>query len=118
MSAEVSFICGSEKHWIASTNKLGVSPRRRGEGMNETYHAKSKNKQHDAITNGEHCRKVAALAKRFGDAFGKGFEAAIAGTFHDFGKYGQTFQGVLKGKRQNFDHKRMYSFAVAPHAGA
>lgn len=72
--------------------------------MNETYYAKSKNKQHDAITNGEHCRKVAALAKRFGDAFGKGFEAAIAGTFHDFGKYGQTFQDVLKGKRQNIDH--------------
>ena len=45
------------------------------------------------------------MAERFGNAFGCGKEARVAGTLHDFGKYSQAFQNKLNGtEHRSIDH--------------
>lgn len=72
--------------------------------MNKVYNAKSENQYHGIITNHEHCEKVSELSKQFGEEISMPDEAYITGLFHDFGKYGDTFQDVLDGTRHNIDH--------------
>lgn len=68
------------------------------------YYAKSANLVHGTITNAEHLSRVSALASEFGKALDLEKEAALAGLFHDFGKYSQRFQNVLSGKEIHIDH--------------
>lgn len=68
------------------------------------YYAKSKNPQRHQETVKEHLQKVCLLAREYGDPLGLGEAAALAGAVHDFGKYTQAFQDVLKGLRTGIDH--------------
>lgn len=70
----------------------------------KTFYAKSANPHHGKITNREHCEKVARVAEGYAEPFGRGKEAGTAGYFHDTGKNGLTFQGVLNGTYQRVDH--------------
>ena len=56
------------------------------------------------VTNQEHLQRVSELAARFGAEIGRPEAAALAGQFHDFGKYSDRFAGVLRGVNQNVDH--------------
>ena len=68
------------------------------------YYAKSKNPQGHQETVKEHLQKVGLLAREYGEPLGLGEAAALEGTVHDFGKYTQAFQDVLKGLRTGIDH--------------
>ena len=70
----------------------------------EIFYAKSANSHHDWITNQEHLARVSELARQFGMEIGMPDEAELVGIFHDFGKYGQRFQDILKGRVHNIDH--------------
>lgn len=72
--------------------------------MNKKYYAKSKLPNGCQPTVKEHLGAVAELAKQYGEAFGRGEEAWMAGLFHDFGKYSDVFAEVLQGTRTNVDH--------------
>ena len=67
----------------------------------KVYYAKSSKKM---ITNKEHLSKVADLAYKFGMEIRRPEEAKVAGLFHDTGKYGERFQGVLSGVNKGVDH--------------
>lgn len=67
--------------------------------MTGNYYAKSKLPDGSWPTVREHLDAVAKLAKQYGEVFGRGEEARIAGIFHDFGKYSDAFSEVLQGTR-------------------
>lgn len=68
------------------------------------YAAKSANSFHGEIANREHLRQVGELARLFGREIGRAEAAGLAGDFHDFGKYAERFQGVLRGTHEGVDH--------------
>lgn len=68
------------------------------------YYAKSENSQGHQETVKEHLQKVAALARKYGEALGLADAAGLEGGVHDFGKYPLSFQDVLQGKRTGVDH--------------
>lgn len=68
------------------------------------YNAKSADSFHGEISNQEHLEKVALLARKFGAEIGRAEAAELAGGLHDFGKYADRFQGVLRGIYQGVDH--------------
>ncbi len=69
------------------------------------YYAKSDTKTGEKrVTNKEHLSKVADLAYEFGLEIKRPEEAKVAGLFHDTGKYGERFQGVLSGVNKGVDH--------------
>ena len=63
------------------------------------YYAKSPNSQGYQQTVKEHLQAVAELAQKFGTPMGLATAAKLAGQTHDFGKYSQAFQEVLRGIR-------------------
>ncbi len=75
-----------------------------GEKMNKIYYAKSKLPNGSQPTVKEHLSAVAKLAKQYGEVFGRGEEARVAGLLHDFGKYSDDFAEVLQGNRTKVDH--------------
>ena len=68
------------------------------------YYSKSANIHHGRITAMEHLENVQNLSHVFGADVGMPNSAALAGLFHDFGKYSSAFQGVLEGTVQHVDH--------------
>lgn len=68
------------------------------------YYAKSANSGGHRETVKEHLQKVAALAREYGEPFGLGIAAELAGQVHDFGKYSRAFQDVLRGTQTGIDH--------------
>ena len=68
------------------------------------YYAKSPNPQGHQETVKEHLQKVAALAREYGEALALADAAELEGRVHDFGKYTESFQDVLKGARTGVDH--------------
>ena len=70
---------------------------------NPTY-AKSKLPDGRKITVTEHCTKVSDVAGGYGAEIGLENNARLVGLFHDFGKRGQLFQGVLDGREHGVDH--------------
>lgn len=68
------------------------------------YYAKSENPQGHQETVKEHLQKVAALAREYGEVLGLEEPAELEGQIHDFGKYTESFQDVLKGTRTGVDH--------------
>ncbi|MGN1013945.1 MAG: CRISPR-associated helicase Cas3' [Butyricicoccus sp.] len=70
----------------------------------EIFYAKSKlSTGHQPVVK-EHLIKVSELAARYGAEIDCAEEAKLAGMFHDFGKYSEAFQGVLKGICSHIDH--------------
>ena len=70
----------------------------------QTYYAKSKRSDGTQVTVREHLSAVSEYAAKYGVAAGIDAEARLAGLFHDFGKYSDSFQDVLLGLRRNIDH--------------
>ena len=70
----------------------------------KVYYAKSPNTSGRQITVWEHLASVSEMAGQFGAAIGLEQEAAMAGLLHDFGKYSEAFEAVLKGTRSHVDH--------------
>lgn len=68
------------------------------------YYAKSKNADGYQETVKDHLFKVSQLAKAYGEPFGVGDYAETAGMLHDFGKYSEAFQNVLRGTAIGIDH--------------
>lgn len=68
------------------------------------YFAKSKLKNGKQVTVDEHNEEVSHRASKFGKPIDMEKEAEVAGIFHDFGKYGEDFQDVLKNAKHNVDH--------------
>ena len=68
------------------------------------YYAKSENSQGHQETVKGHLQKVAALAREYGEDLGFGDISGLAGQVHDFGKYTELFQDMLKGDRTGVDH--------------
>ena len=56
------------------------------------------------VRNQTHLQKVSVFAAQYGREIGQEETARIAGLFHDFGKNGERFAGVLQGIRRNIDH--------------
>lgn len=52
----------------------------------------------------DHLATTATLAKGRGEHLGLEYAAAMAGQFHDFGKYDPAFEGVLRGENVRVDH--------------
>lgn len=69
-----------------------------------TYYAKSMLDNGRQPTVAEHLRAVMSLAEAFGTDVGMRNEARLAADFHDFGKYSEAFQAVLRGERTGVDH--------------
>lgn len=87
------------------------------------YYAKSPNSQGYQQTVKEHLLVVAERAQKFGTPIGLDTAAELAGQTHDFGKYSQAFQEVLRGIRTGgVDHamggacylEAVYRAALAP----
>lgn len=72
--------------------------------MMDTYYAKSVLLDGTQPTVKDHLCSVAKMAQKFGKEIGLENEAYIAGMLHDFGKYSDSFQNVLKHKCENIDH--------------
>lgn len=72
--------------------------------MKPEYYAKSQAADGHQLTVKDHLREVSELAFRYGAAFGCGETAALAGQFHDFGKYSESFQDLLSGRASKIDH--------------
>ena len=68
------------------------------------YYAKSANPQGHQETVKEHLQMVAALAREYGEALGIPDAAKLGAEVHDFGKYTEASQDVLKGTRTGVDH--------------
>ena len=68
------------------------------------YYAKSPRADGTRETVEQHLMSVAALAGQYGAAFGEMESAYLCGLFHDFGKYSEAFQNVLRGTQTGIDH--------------
>lgn len=65
--------------------------------MYQIYYAKSPDMDGFQETNQSHLLKTSHLAQQFGAEIHRAEEARLCGLLHDFGKYSQRFQDVLKG---------------------
>lgn len=70
--------------------------------MKEYYAKTSRSGSPDTVR--EHLSKVSRLAEEYGAVFSQGIQAKLGGLLHDFGKYADNFQDVLKGTRTGIDH--------------
>lgn len=67
-------------------------------------HSGKRQDKSDWQTLAEHLTRVSHIAAGFGEMLGLGNAAAIAGLFHDLGKYTETFQLRLEGASITVDH--------------
>lgn len=72
--------------------------------MYQIYYAKSPDMDGFQETNQSHLLKTSHLAQQFGAEIHRADEARLCGLLHDFGKYSQRFQDVLKGTASGVDH--------------
>lgn len=68
------------------------------------YYAKSKRKDGTQELLRDHQAKVSEMAGVFGEQIESRKTAELCGKVHDFGKYSESFQGVLEGKYTHIDH--------------
>lgn len=72
--------------------------------MEKKYYAKSLLKNGTQPTVSQHCAAVSEMAARFGLEINMEEAARLAGLLHDFGKYADLFQLVLKHMAEKIDH--------------
>ncbi|MGN8630611.1 CRISPR-associated endonuclease Cas3'' [Blautia sp. HCP3S3_G3] len=68
------------------------------------YYAKSKREDGSQELLRDHLAKVSEMAGVFGEQIGSRKTAELCGKLHDFGKYSESFQGVLERKYTHIDH--------------
>ena len=71
---------------------------------NGEYFARPANEQGEWELLPDHLKKASALCSEFLSEFGYEGWGAVLGLFHDFGKYGELFQQVLRHERTGIDH--------------
>lgn len=71
---------------------------------NTQYYAKSKREDGTQELVSEHLEKVREMAGKFGEQIGSRKTAELCGQLHDFGKYSESFKGVLERKYTHIDH--------------
>ena len=71
---------------------------------NELYYAKSKREDGTQELLCKHLKKVSEMAGKFGAQIDNKRAAELCGKLHDFGKYSESFKGVLEGKCTHIDH--------------
>ena len=71
---------------------------------NTQYYAKSKRKDGTQELLRDHLAKVSEMAGVFGEQIGSRKTAELCGKLHDFGKYSESFKGVLERKFTHIDH--------------
>ena len=71
---------------------------------NELYYAKSKREDGTQELLYNHLKKVSEMAGKFGAQIDNKRAAELCGKLHDFGKYSESFKGVLEGKCTHIDH--------------
>ena len=71
---------------------------------NGEYYARPANEQGEWEPLPHHLKKASALCSKFLSEFGYEGWGAVLGLFHDFGKYGELFQQVLRHERTGIDH--------------
>ena len=74
------------------------------EDTNIEYYARSENSKGEKETVSFHLQRVSKLAAIYAKIFFCEQEAKIAGMYHDFGKYSDDFQGVLKKEVKGINH--------------
>lgn len=70
----------------------------------KVYYAKSKREDGTQELLRDHLSKVSELAGEFGEQIHSRKSAELCGKLHDFGKYSESFQGVLEGRCSHIDH--------------
>ena len=71
---------------------------------NTQYYAKSKREDGTQELLRNHLEKVKGIAGVFGEQIGSRKTAELCGKLHDFGKYSESFKGVLERKYTHIDH--------------
>ena len=71
---------------------------------NTQYYAKSKREDGTQAFVKEHLEEVSEKAGVFGEQIGSRKTAELCGKLHDFGKYSESFKGVLARKCTHIDH--------------
>ena len=71
---------------------------------NTQYYAKSKREDGTQELLRNHLEKVSEMAGVFGEQIGSTKTAQLCGKLHDFGKYSESFKGVLERKCFHIDH--------------
>ena len=71
---------------------------------NTQYYAKSKREDGTQELLRNHLEKVSEMAGVFGEQIGSRKIAELCGKLHDFGKYSESFKGVLEKKYTHIDH--------------
>lgn len=71
---------------------------------NTQYYAKSKREDGTQELLQNHLEKVSEMAGVFGEQIGSRKTAELCGKLHDFGKYSESFKGVLERKCTHIDH--------------
>ena len=71
---------------------------------NTQYYAKSKREDGTQELLRNHLAKVSEMAGVFGEQIGSRKTAELCGKLHDFGKYSESFKGVLARKCTHIDH--------------
>lgn len=74
------------------------------DNIEKMYYAKSKREDGTQELLKDHLSKVSELASIFGKQINSSKSAELCGKLHDFGKYSESFQGVLEGKCSHIDH--------------
>ena len=72
--------------------------------MQKTYYAKSILSNGRQPTVKEHLTRVAELAREYGAELSMADAAELAGRLHDFGKYGELFQKLLRDEVRGVNH--------------
>lgn len=72
--------------------------------MAKRYYAKTANQFGRKIEVHRHLKTVSKLAGKYAAKFDMKSEGETAGLLHDFGKYSERYQNVLKGKEIGIDH--------------
>ena len=74
------------------------------DNIGKVYYAKSKREDGTQELLKDHLSKVSELAGEFGEQISSKKSAELCGKLHDFGKYSESFQGVLEGRCSHIDH--------------
>ena len=72
--------------------------------MENIYYARSANEQGQKETVFHHLSRASELCQEFLSPLGYGAWGEVLGKFHDFGKYSEDFQQVLRREKTHVNH--------------